>query len=72
MPLGKIHAKAVRLIYGSRPVHLVPDVEAVIDRVVMSLCFQLLSFFETELLLLMLLLLSRNFCFTIRFQLFTR
>jgi hypothetical protein len=71
MPPGKIHAKAVRLIYGSRPVHLVPDVEAVIDRVVMSLCFQLLSFFETELLLL-LLLLSRNFCFAIRFQLFTR
>ena len=69
MPPGKIHAKAVRLIYGSRPVHLVPDVEAVIDRVVMSLYFQLLSFFETELLLL---LLSRNFCFTIRFQLFTR
>ena len=69
MPPGKIHAKAMRLIYGSRPVHLVPDVETVIDRVVMSLCFQLLSFFETELLLL---LLSRNFCFTIRFQLFTR
>ena len=70
MPPGKIHAKAVRLIYGSRPVHLVPDVEAVIDRVVMSLYFQLLSFFETELLLL--LLLCRNFCFAIRFQLFTR
>jgi hypothetical protein len=68
MPPGKMHAKAVRLIYGSRPVHLVPDVEAVIDRAVMSLCFQLLSFFETELLLL----LSRNFCLTIRFQLFTR